>query len=148
VRTACASTVLNQRWVGADQRLCKLPGRSATRSIVRKLRTPLQKQKAEIAKAMHKAVKAAVDKLGPKTAAAIEKHRRKGDARCYSCGRKPDTMLCRDHHHESETFRGLLCIPCNLALGLLRDDIERVEALAEYLRRPPPLGDEAMIFDD
>jgi hypothetical protein len=30
--------------------------------------------------------------------------------------------------------RGLLCSPCNQALGLLADDSERIEALLHYIR--------------
>ena len=39
-----------------------------------------------------------------------------------------------DHDHKpGGKFRGLLCSPCNLALGLLKDDPERCRALVTYL---------------
>jgi hypothetical protein len=40
-----------------------------------------------------------------------------------------------DHCHETGTNRGALCNACNVALGLLKDDIARIEALAAYRRK-------------
>lgn len=40
-----------------------------------------------------------------------------------------------DHCHESGKIRGLLCSPCNTAIGLLDDDPARAESAAAYLRR-------------
>ena len=40
-----------------------------------------------------------------------------------------------DHHHETKLVRGLLCAPCNLALGQFRDDLAIIESAALYLRR-------------
>jgi hypothetical protein len=40
-----------------------------------------------------------------------------------------------DHHHATGVIRGLLCSNCNIAIGLLADDPDRVEAVAHYLRR-------------
>jgi hypothetical protein len=55
--------------------------------------------------------------------------------RCGICGRspRPDISLHVDHDHRSGAIRGLLCFPCNNAVGLLRDDIERVGAVRAYL---------------
>lgn len=39
-----------------------------------------------------------------------------------------------DHCHDSGGVRGLLCLPCNLALGHLKDDEQRILALLDYLR--------------
>jgi len=33
------------------------------------------------------------------------------------------------------SFRGLLCLSCNTALGLLREDVERIRQLADYIKR-------------
>jgi hypothetical protein len=38
-----------------------------------------------------------------------------------------------DHDHVTGQVRGLLCHGCNLALGHLKDDVERVRALAAYI---------------
>lgn len=40
-----------------------------------------------------------------------------------------------DHDHETGEVRGLLCTNCNLALGLLKDDVHRVRRLLRYLKR-------------
>lgn len=44
----------------------------------------------------------------------------KQDGRCAICGSLPDGQhLSVDHNHETGDVRGLLCQPCNLALGHL-----------------------------
>lgn len=40
-----------------------------------------------------------------------------------------------DHCHETGVVRGLLCQPCNMALGLLRDDPARLRRLASYVEK-------------
>lgn len=45
------------------------------------------------------------------------------------------TALQIDHDHATGEFRGVLCMNCNTALGLLDDDAERIANLAAYLRR-------------
>ena len=40
-----------------------------------------------------------------------------------------------DHCHANGHVRGLLCSPCNTALGLSADDPERLRSLANYLER-------------
>ena len=39
-----------------------------------------------------------------------------------------------DHNHETGEIRGLLCSACNAALGLLKEDAQRIESLLAYLR--------------
>lgn len=39
-----------------------------------------------------------------------------------------------DHCHTSGRVRGLLCGPCNRAIGLLKDDPDAAQRAAEYLR--------------
>jgi Recombination endonuclease VII len=60
---------------------------------------------------------------------------------CLICGRA-DTqkdpvatvkLLVVDHDHKTGKVRGLLCSKCNLAVGLLDDDVERAQGLVEYL---------------
>lgn len=40
-----------------------------------------------------------------------------------------------DHDHKTGKLRGILCHGCNCALGLLGDDPEKCNALAEYRRQ-------------
>ena len=42
--------------------------------------------------------------------------------------------LAVDHDHDSGQIRGLLCIKCNRALGLLGDSISNLERLLAYRR--------------
>ncbi len=61
---------------------------------------------------------------------------------CCICGAPPDVQKYNhtvDHDHTSGDFRGILCHRCNTAVGLLKDDPERCEAMAEYLQNPPGL---------
>ena len=43
--------------------------------------------------------------------------------------------LVVDHDHKTGEVRGLLCHPCNSAVGLLRDNIDAVGRMEKYLRR-------------
>lgn len=38
-----------------------------------------------------------------------------------------------DHCHKSGKIRGILCAPCNKALGAAREDVERLRGLAAFL---------------
>lgn len=52
---------------------------------------------------------------------------------CSVCG--SHERLHVDHSHTTGAVRGILCSPCNVALGYLCDDPKRIEALAAYARR-------------
>lgn len=61
--------------------------------------------------------------------------------RCAVCGEAPDGNLHVDHDHSccpgrnscGECVRGLLCGKCNKALGMFKDDPERLRSAASYL---------------
>src|SRR3989442_746910 len=57
----------------------------------------------------------------------------------YACAicKATDRPLCIDHCRRTGEVRGLLCGPCNLAVGLLGDDPSRARALAAYLEAAP-----------
>lgn len=43
--------------------------------------------------------------------------------------------LCVDHDHETQRIRQLLCGDCNTAIGLMKDDVLRLNAASEYILR-------------
>ena len=54
---------------------------------------------------------------------------------CSCCLKSPKKKFVLDHCHKNEVFRGWLCDHCNLAIGLLGDDLEGVEKAVTYLRK-------------
>jgi hypothetical protein len=52
---------------------------------------------------------------------------------CAICQQAPKRLLHVDHCHTSGKVRGLLCGPCNRALGLLNDNAKTLRAAASYL---------------
>lgn len=55
---------------------------------------------------------------------------------CKTPEKKAGTMHV-DHCHETGEIRGLICRPCNHALGHMKDDPKRLRAAARYLEKPP-----------
>lgn len=59
------------------------------------------------------------------------------EGRCAICEEVPTKgrgkKLHIDHDHVTGKIRGLLCGPCNTALGGFRDDVEIVRKAADYL---------------
>lgn len=57
---------------------------------------------------------------------------------CKVCGKYASDnktgKLYVDHCHETKRVRGLLCMECNTALGLLKDDPKRIKNLLDYIR--------------
>lgn len=69
--------------------------------------------------------------------------------RCAICGHCPQgAVLQVDHDHRccpgqkscGRCVRGLLCGPCNRAIGLLNDDSGRAKRVVEYLDQYTPKG--------
>lgn len=75
-------------------------------------------------------------KLSKKYGITVEDYRetfeRQGKA-CAICLRTEFTRLDVDHDHASGKFRGLLCINCNLGIGLLREDTDIIQRAVKYL---------------
>jgi len=54
---------------------------------------------------------------------------------CRICGAKPGRKAhAIDHCHRTNRVRGALCEPCNRGIGLLGEDIERLERAILYLK--------------
>jgi hypothetical protein len=51
---------------------------------------------------------------------------------CISQGRCRQSLPV-DHDHETGAIRGILCIDCNRALGMFRDDPRLLRKAAKYL---------------
>jgi Recombination endonuclease VII len=60
---------------------------------------------------------------------------------CAICGRpEPDNV---DHDHETGRVRGILCFTCNVAIGLIGEDEERLNGALSYLARDDQLANVA-----
>lgn len=58
--------------------------------------------------------------------------------KCWICGKdNGDKNLCVDHDHKTNEIRGLLCDLCNMALGLVNDDISILKEMILYLEKKP-----------
>ena len=60
----------------------------------------------------------------------------KQENKCAICGKNQKLLTKRlsiDHCHHSMKVRGLLCSKCNVAIGLLNDDISILENAIIYL---------------
>jgi hypothetical protein len=44
-------------------------------------------------------------------------------------------QLCVDHDHVTDTIRQLLCGDCNTAIGLMKEDVLRLQSAIDYLLR-------------
>ena len=54
---------------------------------------------------------------------------------CEVCGSSEN--LCIDHRHSDNQIRGVLCRECNLALGLLKDNPNRIERFIKIFKQKP-----------
>lgn len=55
--------------------------------------------------------------------------------RCAGCRNKKEGHWHTDHCHRTQQVRGVLCRPCNLALGFARDVPSTLRRLADYLEK-------------
>lgn len=56
----------------------------------------------------------------------------KQNGSCAICQRTARLVI--DHNHKTGSVRGLLCIPCNTAIGSLRDSPQILDASKKYLQ--------------
>ena len=64
---------------------------------------------------------------------------------CAICREAPAVHV--DHDHATGEVRGMLCFPCNAAIGHLRDDPRVVRAAAAYLERARRRADRAWLVE-
>lgn len=50
---------------------------------------------------------------------------------CAICGRVAKLVI--DHVHGTGAIRGLLCSPCNVGLGMFREDVGRLARAIQYV---------------
>jgi hypothetical protein len=67
---------------------------------------------------------------------------------CAICTKRfaPNRLPCVDHNHETGEVRGLLCPPCNYAVGERHDDAVWFRRAADYLDYPPALREAIHVF--
>ncbi len=51
------------------------------------------------------------------------------------CCKKTNVKLVLDHCHDTKSYRGWLCNPCNIAIGNLGDSLAGVMMAVEYLNK-------------
>jgi hypothetical protein len=52
---------------------------------------------------------------------------------CGALGNETKKGIVYDHNHLTGKFRGWICLRCNVALGMVKDNIEILQNLIEYL---------------
>lgn len=52
---------------------------------------------------------------------------------CDICGEKG--IICYEHDHKTDVFRGWVCSPCNCIMGFANDDIQKLERIISYLKK-------------
>ena len=70
------------------------------------------------------------------------------DNKCKICRQSPSKRgLFVDHCHVTNNIRGLLCQACNIAIGQMKDDPERLENAANYVSRSVALINQEALKD-
>jgi hypothetical protein len=54
---------------------------------------------------------------------------------CSICGRAFESRPNVDHCHQTGKVRGLLCKACNRGLGMLGDDLARLQSAVSYMEK-------------
>ncbi len=64
--------------------------------------------------------------------------------KCCICGEKNEIHknLVVDHNHATGEIRGLICSPCNSALGFAKDSVKVLQSMIDYLNLRGSYGDD------
>ena len=62
--------------------------------------------------------------------------------KCYICKKKTEKRLSVDHNNAccagekscGNCIRGLLCFECNIALGMVKDNVDTLQSMIDYLK--------------
>lgn len=54
---------------------------------------------------------------------------------CGAFGSDTKNGICYDHNHTTGEFRGWICTRCNVAIGMVKENIETLEAIIEYIKK-------------
>ena len=76
-------------------------------------------------------------KLTKKQYGYLTKHFKDSCIICDKTSVQNKKALAVDHCHKTGKLRGLLCTPCNLGLGMFRDDTRLLKNAINYLKRKP-----------
>lgn len=53
---------------------------------------------------------------------------------CGAFGKEFQKGIVFDHDHETGKFRGWICPRCNMAIGLVKENTETLEAIIKYIK--------------
>lgn len=53
--------------------------------------------------------------------------------KCFICGDFKEKLNI-DHNHETGKIRKLSCLPCNVSLGFIKEDIEILQKMINYIK--------------
>lgn len=67
------------------------------------------------------------------TVAEVDAMIAKQNNRCAICKQLSSRRLCLDHCHDTGKIRGIICHDCNLALGRVKDNVDVLRSMIEYL---------------
>jgi hypothetical protein len=104
-------------------------------------------RKSAIGKRHYRSDRGATSRLSRMFGITVEGYRallEKQGGRCAICPAtepgRGNVNFCVDHDHKTGAVRGLLCSRCNVALGLMNDDMAQLKSALEYMQSPPAQG--------
>ena len=62
------------------------------------------------------------------------------NGKCAICSKNQVAKLSVDHNHVNGSVRGLLCVSCNVGLGMFKDNQEIMAKAIDYLKKSGQLN--------